>query len=133
MNQLLAKVTEIDRLDNLTIVSFDFEGKAMQMMALEISEKLVIGTEVILGMKATNIVLAKEYKGVISISNQLNCIVEKLNNGELLTSVTLRIGNRLIESIITSKSSLAMNLQEGDKVKALINESELSILRYAHE
>lgn len=128
MNQLLAKVTQIQRLDNLTIVSFDFEGQSMQMMALEISEKLEIGTEVILGMKATNIVLAKEYMGVISISNQLNCIVEKLDNGELLTSVTLRIDENLIESIITRKSSSSMNLQEGDKVKALINESELSIL-----
>ncbi len=128
MNQLRAKVTEIQRLDNLTIVSFDFEGQSMQMMALEISEKLEIGTEVVLGMKATNIVLAKEYEGVISISNQLNCIVEKVNNGELLTSVTLRIGKNLIESIITQKSSSNMNLQEDDKLKALINESELSIL-----
>jgi molybdopterin-binding protein len=128
MNQLLAKVTQIQRLDNLTLVSFDFEGHAMQMMALEISEKLEIGTEVILGMKATNIVLSKEYEGVISISNQLNCIVQKLNNGELLTSVTLQIGKNSIESIITRKSSSNMNLQEGDKLKALINESELSIL-----
>jgi len=128
VNQLLAKVTEIQRLDNLTIVSFSFEGQPMQMMALEISEKLEIGAEVLLGMKATNIVLVKEYEGVISISNQLNCIVEKLNNGELLTSVTLRIGKHIIESIITRKSSSNMNLQEGDRLKALINESELSIL-----
>ncbi|HIP60800.1 MAG TPA: transporter [Campylobacterales bacterium] len=128
MNQIHAKVAEIQRLNNLTIVSFDFEGQPMQMMALEISEKLEIGTDVILGMKATNIILSKEYEGIISVSNQLNCIVEKVGNGELLTSVTLRIGKNLIESIITRKSSSNMNLQEGDKVKALINESELSIL-----
>lgn len=128
MNQLLAKVTEIQRLDNLTIVSFDFEGQPMQLIALEISEKLEIGTEVILGMKATNTILVKEYKGVISISNQFNCMVENVNNGALLTSVTLRIGKSLIESIITRKSSSILNLEEGDTLKILVNESELSIL-----
>lgn len=128
MNHLHAKVTEIQRLDNLTVVSFDFEGQPMQMMALELSEKLEVGAEVVLGLKATNVALTKEYKGVISISNQLNCEIQELNNGELLTSVTLRIGNNLLESIITRKSSSIMNLQEGDKLKMLINESELSIL-----
>jgi molybdopterin-binding protein len=128
MNRLHAKVTKIQRLDNLTLVSFDFEGQEMQMMALEINEKLKVGTEVILGVKSTNVALAKEYDGVISISNQLNCTVKKLNNGALLTSVILQIKNRKIESIITRKSASEMNLQEGNRLKVLVNESELSIL-----
>ena len=128
MNQLPAKVTKIQRLDNLTLVSFDFEGQPMQMMALEINKKLEIGTEVILGVKATNVMLAKEFDGILSISNQLNCIIEKIDNGALLTRVQLCIGENLIECIITQKSSYIMNLQEGDTLKILINESKLSIL-----
>ncbi len=128
MNQLPAKVTKIQRLDNLTLVSFDFEGQPMQMMALEINKKLEIGTEVILGVKATNVMLAKEFDGILSISNQLNCIIEKIDNGALLTRVQLCIGANLIECIITQKSSYIMNLQEGDTLKILINESKLSIL-----
>jgi molybdopterin-binding protein len=128
MNRLKAKIVEIQRVDNLTIVSFDFDGYPLQMMALEINKNLEVGTEVILGIKATNIMLVKSYTGVISISNQLNCVVEKLNNGELLTSVTLAVAGIYIESFITRKSSSKMNLQNGDKLIAFINESELSIL-----
>ncbi|WP_200764022.1 TOBE domain-containing protein [Nitrosophilus alvini] len=81
-----------------------------------------------LGVKATNIALAKNLDGQLSISNQLTCTIEQINNGELLSSVKLRIGSHLIESIITRESSLRMNLKTGDIVVALIKASELSII-----
>jgi len=129
VNRLPAKVIDIQRLEHLTIVSFDFEGQTIEMMALEISEKLEIGTKVILGMKATKVILAKTDDLKMSISNQLSGVIELLSKGRLITSIILRVGNSTsVESIITAQSSFALNLQEGDQLKVLVNENDLSIL-----
>ncbi len=44
-----------------------------------------------------------------------------------MSSISLKIGDFLLESIITVDSSKRMNLQIGDEVKILIKASNLSI------
>jgi len=128
MNKIEAKVVEIQSMDNLTIVSFEANKQQMQMMALGLNMKVEIGSRVILGAKATNIALAKSISSMISISNQLACVVESLKKGELLCSVKLRFHHTIIESIITMNSMKKMDIQVGETIIALIKSSELSIL-----
>ncbi len=128
MNRIEAVVTAIDSHEGITIVGFEAAGQPMRMMALELDETLRIGSKVLLGAKASNIALAKELGEMLSISNRLDTIVERVDRGVLLCSVKLRLGESLLESVITSDSSKRINLQPGDRVTALIKASELSIL-----
>jgi molybdopterin-binding protein len=128
MNRIHASVTAITSVDNITIVSFDACGEPMRMMALELDKTLEPDANVVLGVKASGISLAKQVEGQLSISNRLDVTVEAVNNGALLCSVKLRLGDILLESIITRESSLRMDLQPGDRVTALIKASELSVL-----
>ena len=128
MNRMEATVTAIENVDNITVVSFDAASMPMRMMALGLTVPLEVGTQVLLGVKASNISLAKDLGGMLSTSNQLNATIEAINNGTLLCSVKLRIGPFFLESIITRASSERMQLQEGDTVTALIKSSELSIV-----
>ncbi len=128
MNRIDAVVTAIEGFENITIVSFEAAGEPMRMMALELNDSLVVGSSVVLGIKASNIALASELNGLLSISNQLQVTVASVDNGELLSSVKFSFADTLIESIITRESSLKMNLQAGESVIALIKSSELSIL-----
>ncbi len=128
MNRIDANITVIESFDNITIVNFEAAGQSMRMMALELNDSLVAGSSVVLGIKASNIALASELNGLLSISNQLQVTVESVNNGKLLSSIKFSFAESLIESIITRESSLKMNLQVGDRVIALIKSSELSIL-----
>lgn len=128
MNRIAAVITAIDSFDGINIVSFVADGQPMRMMALELNKRLQVGSKVILGVKASNIALAGGLKGVLSISNQLKVKIERVDNGELLSSVKFRFAGSLIESIITHDSSIRMNLRPGDEVVALIKSSELSIL-----
>ena len=100
----------------------------MQMMALELNEALVVGSKVTLGVKATNIALAKERVETISISNQLAVTIERLNMGSLLCSVIFAFEGQTWESVITRGSALKMELEVGSKAVALIKSSELSIV-----
>lgn len=128
MNYIRAVISEIQSVDTITIVSFQADGQELKMMALELDDSIQIGADVILGSKATNTSLAKDIKGLLSVSNQLPCRVESIEFGELLCSVKLGFLEETLESIITKDSALRMNLQVEDEVLALIKSSELSIV-----
>jgi len=128
MNLTPALITEIQSVDNITVVSFEAAHHTLRMMSLELNDSLRVGSEVILGVKATNIALAKEISGLLSISNQLKVIIEQINMGSLLCSVKFRFEEQIWESIITRDSAMRMNLKTGDEVVALVKSSELSIV-----
>jgi len=133
MNKIHARVTEIQSMDNLTLVAFESQGTSMQMMSLGLNTPLKIDSKVLLGAKASSIALATDLSTTISISNQLHCVVETLNQGEFLCSVKLRFHNSIIESVITMKSALKMDIKVGDRIIAFIKASELSILEVQGE
>ena len=128
MNTIKASVSNIQSVDNLSIVTFQVDGTQMQMMSLGLNTPIKIGSKVLLGVKSSNVLIAKDLSGMLSASNQLTCRVESVNNGELLSSIKLTFGDETIQSAITKNSSLKMNLLVGDEVLAIIKSSELSIL-----
>ena len=133
MNRINAKVSTIQREDHLTLVSFETEDETLQMIALDLSPLLQSGSLVTLGIKATNIILAKEFKGHISISNTPKACIESVSNGALLSSITLLCCNTTMECITTLEASKQLSLQANDTVYAMIKASDLSILSIDEE
>ncbi len=129
MNILEARVSNIEHADGISIVSFESSATQLRMMSLGLNTPIKTGSEVLLGVKASSIALAKDFTGELSTSNQLVCRIVSVENGTLLCSVKLLFQKYTIESIITKSSSLKMNLKEGDEVIALIKSSELSIVK----
>ena len=127
MSQLVATIKKINSIDNLNIVEFDFHGLTLKMMSLDLNDDVKIGKKVELSVKPSNISIAKNLIGEISLSNQIVATIQSLENGQLLTSVILKINDTLLESIITVDSSKRMNLQIGEVVTILIKASNLSI------
>ena len=128
MNRIEAVITAIETYEGITIVSFEAAGQPLRMMALELDDMLRVGSKVVLGAKASNIALAKGALEMLSISNRLECVVESVETGVLLSSVKLRLGESLLISVITRDSSERIGLQSGDRITALIKASELSVL-----
>lgn len=127
MSQLVATIIKIQNIDNLNIVEFDFCGLTLKMMSLDLNPNVQIGKKVKLSVKPTNISIAKNLLGDISLSNKLVAIIQNVENGKLLCSLSLKIYDVLLESIITVDSSKRMNLQIGDEVSIFIKASDLSI------
>ncbi len=127
MNSFKAKVTKIENLDSLNIVQFEFNNlNLLSMMSLEL-DNLKEGMTVLLNVKATHIGIAKDLQGQISFSNFIPSEIIKINKGKLLSDITLKSGDTVFTSIITSHSVNRMNLQEKQKVSAVFKASELSI------
>ena len=127
MSQFVATIKKIDNVENLNIVEFDFIGTILKMMSLDLNSDVQIGKKVKLSVKPTNISLAKKISGEISLSNQIVATIQDIENGELLSSISLKTNDFLLESIITVDSAKRMNLQIGNEVIILIKASDLSI------
>jgi len=127
MSQIKATITQINTVDNLNIVTFDFHGTMLKMMSLDLMSGVEVGKKVMLAVKPTHIAIAKEFTGILSYSNQIKTVVQSCEEGILLTSVKLLAADVLLESIITSQSASIMGLKAGDEVSAIIKASEVSI------
>jgi len=128
VNKIAVKITQIDNVQNLHVVKFDFHGISLQMMSLDLNKEIEVGTNVHVGVKPTHVALAKEFSGQLSSSNQLQAKVIECENGELLSAVELTCNESVLESIVTLKSSLKMDIKKGDEVTILINASDLFIV-----
>ena len=65
----------------------------------------------------------------LSARNQLEGIVEEIQLGGVMAHVTVRVGNNVVESVITQRSAEEMNLKKGDKIKAVIKSTEVMLLK----
>ena len=128
MNHIYASVTKIQSVENLTLITLKTQEQSLQMMALALDSAVIVGSKVILSVKAFNIALAKKAQTSLSISNQLPCTVKKIEKGSLLGSITLTFQERTLESLMSLEALEKMQMSVGENLIALIPESELSIV-----
>ena len=128
MNTIRAKITKINGIDSVNLISFMVEQEEFIMMSLELNPALQVGSEVLLGIKATTVSLAKEKNTMLSISNQFPVQITSVENGVLLSSVKFSFLGVGMESIITKDSAVHMDLKPEDEMIALVKASDLSIV-----
>lgn len=133
MSYIVATVTKIENVKQLHIVEFDFQGLMLKMMSLDLTVNVQLGKKVVLTVKPTNIAISKNFQGDISLSNKIVATIDHIENGELLSSITLHAKGVIFESIITVTSAQRMNLQIKDEVTLFIKASDLSILEVIND
>jgi molybdopterin-binding protein len=69
------------------------------------------------------------YPEIMSISarNQLPGKIKEIELGEVMAHVTVKVGNNLVESVITRRSAEEMKLKKGDAVKVVIKSTEVML------
>jgi molybdopterin-binding protein len=63
----------------------------------------------------------------LSARNRLDGKIEELQLGGVMAHVVIRVGENLIESVITRRSAEEMKLKIGDTVSAVIKSTELML------
>jgi molybdopterin-binding protein len=61
----------------------------------------------------------------LSARNRLEGKITEIEFGGVMAHVVLRVGDNLIESVITKRSAEEMNLKVGDTVSAVIKSTEV--------
>jgi len=127
MNKLTVKVEVIEQVDNLHIVTCQLGCQTLKMLSLELSDSLKVGSTIDLSVKSTNISLAKNFTGKISLVNQLKAKVTAVDNGKLLSSIQVDVEGFTLESLVTLEASMSMELSVDDEVLVLLKGSEVSV------
>lgn len=86
------------------------------------------GMPVTLLFKETEMSLAKNLSGLISMRNRLPATVTAIERGRLLTKVMLDFNGYTIESVITTRSSHTLALAVGDVVEGLVKANEMTLM-----
>jgi molybdopterin-binding protein len=63
----------------------------------------------------------------LSARNHLLGKIEEIKLGNVMAHVTVRVGENLIDSVITRRSVEEMNLKVGDTVAAIIKSTEVML------
>jgi molybdopterin-binding protein len=63
----------------------------------------------------------------LSARNQLPGVVEGIQIGDIMAHVSVRVGENVIESIITRNSAEDLGLKKGDSVRVVVKSTEVMI------
>ena len=65
----------------------------------------------------------------ISARNHLPGVIEDIVLGNVMAHVTVKVGNNVIESVITRRSAEEMELKKGDSVSAVVKATEVMLAK----
>ena len=65
----------------------------------------------------------------LSARNQLKGKITEIILGDVMAHITVRVGQSLVESVITRKSAEELKLKKGDTVNVVVKATEVMIAR----
>ena len=132
MNKLKGKIVDIQSSDNISIVHVDVDGDVLSSIVLEGKKSPVnykVKDSVTLLFKETEVGLAKNLTGMISLRNRFKATIKKIDKGPVLAKITLNYRDHIIESIISSQSAVGMKLKEKEEVEWLVKTNEVTLMK----
>lgn len=63
----------------------------------------------------------------LSARNQLPGTIEYIQMGDIMAHVVVKVGDNLVESVITRNSAQELGLKKGDSVKVVVKSTEVMI------
>lgn len=128
MNYITAQLLDVKASKQMHFLHCYSGQHQLHLIVLGLNEGVKVGSQVVLGVKSTNVSFAKGKDTHISISTQLEAVVKHIHCGELVCEVELDLGEFTLMSIIMKEVAEKMSLQIGDEVLALIKATDLSIV-----
>ena len=132
MNRLSGKISKIQQSGAILLVDVDVDGHGFSAMLIESATQpkwLQEGNSIDLVFKETEVSLAKNLSGIISMRNRMKCTVKHVERGGLLSKISLQFLEYPITSAITTRSVDSLDLKVGDDVEALVKANEVSLMK----
>ncbi|AOY02014.1 molybdopterin-binding protein [Jeongeupia sp. USM3] len=130
MNRIPATLTRVEHGAGMTLVEARVETASdiATLVATIVGEvALTVGAPVVLACKETEVALAKNLSGEISLRNRHAARVVGIDAGAVLTRVVLDWHGQRIASVITSGSASRLDIRIGDSVEWLVKANEMAV------
>jgi len=132
MNKLTGIITQIQQSGAIMLVDVAVNGHGFSALLIESASHpdwLQTGNTIDLVFKETEVSLAKNLTGIISLRNRMKCKIINVERGGLLSKIALKFQNYTISSAITTRAVDALHLTVGEEVEALIKSNEISLMK----
>jgi molybdate transport system regulatory protein len=130
MNKLRGQVVGIESNGHVSLVDVECGGDVFTATVLEAPGAvpyMQIGAEVALMFKETEVALAKNLSGLISLRNRFPVTVHGIDQGEILSAVQLDYRGQTLTSVITTRGVRRLGLAPGDTLEALVKANEVML------
>lgn len=132
MNKLTGHIAAIECNSHMSLVDVSVGNDIFSATLLETPRTeahLKVGNVVSLLFKETEVSLAKNLSGLISLRNRLAVTVRSIERGDILSAVLLDYAGKPLTAVITTRGVDRLQLAVGDEVEALIKANEM-VLSY---
>ncbi|MFZ6864671.1 TOBE domain-containing protein [Undibacterium sp. Ji67W] len=134
MNQLTGLIAGVEAHGSVALVDVCVEG-GLRLSATLLGHPDQLATwrpalPVKVLFKETEVALAKNLQGQISLRNRIPGVILAIEKGQILTRVVIAVQGLkdvAISSVITTRSATHLNLANGDTVEALVKSNEMTI------
>lgn len=130
MNKLTGIIRNVKSDTHMSIVEMEVKDTCLKTIVIETPSTapfLQEGNAINVLFKETEVSIAKNHSGGISLQNKLECRITNIQKGKLLSKITLDFRGNDISSIITSAAVEQLALNVNDHVTALIKTNEIII------
>lgn len=130
MNRLHGRIAAIQSNGHLSLLDVAIGEDTFTAILLETPESspyLRVGAAVELLFKETEVSLAKNLSGLISLRNRFPVTVRTITRGEIMSEVAMDYKGQPLSSIITTRAVDRLELAVGERVEALVKANEMSL------
>ena len=130
MNRLIGNIVLIESSQHMSMVDIDVEGDIFSSIVLETPDRasyLKIGSSIVLLFKETEVSLAKNLSGLISLRNRFKARIKGIEKAEILSKIIFDYKGKELISIISTRSTQKLSLTEGDEIEWLVKTNEVSL------
>ncbi len=128
MNILRGRIKDITSSESITLVDIETQGVQMTSIIVDRAENvpyLLPAEEVEVVFNESELSLGRITEGMISLNNQLSCVIEEIVPGQVLSRVILDFHGIPLVSLITTRSVGRLNLCRGEQVTAFVKSTEV--------
>jgi molybdopterin-binding protein len=131
MNTLAATITAVTASEHLSILSVAIEEDSFHLLLAEASNvDDLIGTNVTLAFKETEVILSKEPMN--TTANIQRATVQKIESGIVLSQIILIYYETNLIALVPTLTFETLKIAEGDNLYWMVQPSEISLLRETH-
>lgn len=136
MNRLKGQIVAIDSNSHMSLVDVAVGDDVFTATLLETPETadyLKVGYKVTLLFKETEVALAKDLSGLISLRNRFSVIVRNIERGGILSAIELDYVGKALMSVITTRAVERLQLAVGEQIEALVKANEIALMAGHHD
>ena len=135
MNRVPGTIAGVERAASIAIVDVSALGQNLTVTLIGTgtavgpeAEDWRAGMPVTLLFAETEVALAKNLSGLISMRNRISVSVVAIERGSILCRVVLQAEGAQLVSIITTRAAHALALACGDRIEALIKANAMRVV-----